>query len=105
MVRGVISAVFMTHLLFVWRWLKLLSDDATEYLQGSLSILFGKRLPQPPQAYPLAAGHRWRKKAPCSLGGMALLLECCYDRLGTNPRASKKRELRLPESQRRVDSG
>jgi len=30
----------------VWRKLKLLSDDSTEHLQRSLTILWGKHLPQ-----------------------------------------------------------
>jgi len=36
----------MMHLLALWRWLKLLSDDATEHDQGLLAILLGKNFPE-----------------------------------------------------------
>jgi hypothetical protein len=39
----------MIHLRGVLRWLKLLSDDATEHLQGVLAIRFGKSFPESTQ--------------------------------------------------------
>jgi hypothetical protein len=38
----------MRHLLVVGRSLKLLGDDATEYLQGALALRLGQVLPQVP---------------------------------------------------------
>jgi hypothetical protein len=39
----------MIHLHAAWRWLKLLSDDATEHLQGLLAIRLRKGFPEPLQ--------------------------------------------------------
>jgi len=65
----------MTHLLVVWRSLKLLSDDATEYLQRSLALRLGKICPELLESYSLSRAPRRRKKVASRLCGMVLLLE------------------------------
>jgi hypothetical protein len=36
----------MSHLLVALRWVKLLSEEATEHLQTSLAIFLGKNFPE-----------------------------------------------------------
>jgi hypothetical protein len=79
------------------RGLKLLRDDATEYLQRLLAILRAKGLPEALQGYPMAGARlRW-KKAPCWLPRMKFLLEW-GDGSRTNQRASTKHRQTIPAS-------
>lgn len=68
----------------VWRKLKLLSDDSTEYLQCSLTILWGQCFPEEIQGYPFAGRQFRRKKIPSCLSRMTCLLESCRDGPRTN---------------------
>ena len=70
----------------------MLSDEATEHLQGSLAILLGKNLPEPVQGEALSLNRLRRKRGRAGLPGMVPLLEWRYDELDTNRRASKKQK-------------
>ena len=94
----------MRHLLIVGRSLKLLGDDATEYLQRPLALRFGKILPELRESYPRTRGRRRWKKVPSRRSGMVLLLVLGYDKPRTKRRASTKHKARLLEKQMRVDS-
>jgi hypothetical protein len=83
----------------------LLSDEATEQLQGPLAILLGEALPEPVQRNALGPARLRRKRGRTELAGMVPLLEWRYDKLGTNRRASKKQKPILPDDQARVDRG
>jgi hypothetical protein len=104
-VTGVFSVVFIGHLRAALRWLKLLSDEATEHLQSSLTILLGKSFPEPIQSEPPTPNRSRRKKVPSVLRSMVPLLEGRCDHLDTNRRASKKQKPILPENPVRIDTG
>jgi hypothetical protein len=74
----------MMLLLDVWRNLKLLSDDSTEHLQRSLTILWAQYFPEAMQGYPLAGPRFRRKKISSCLSRMAFLLGSCGDGPRTN---------------------
>jgi hypothetical protein len=86
----------MRHLLVVERRLKLLGDDATEHVQGSLPIRFGKNFPKPRQGYLRVGSRCRRKKIPSWLWSIALLLEQNIDRPNANRPASTKQKPILP---------
>jgi hypothetical protein len=67
----------MLHLRVGLRWLKLLSDDATEDLQGSLALRLRKDFPEPSAGYPSNRGRFRSKRVPASSRRMVLLLELC----------------------------
>ena len=86
-------------LLGVWRKLKLLSHDSTEYQQRSLPIFWAQYLPEAMQCYPLAGFPFRRKKIPSCLSRMTFLLESCCDGPHTNLRALEMRKQTITEIQ------
>jgi hypothetical protein len=102
---GQVSAIFMTHLLPVVRWLKLLSDHPPENLERALAVVFGESSPEMQQTYSPARRRSPRKKVPSCSSDMVLLLEPRYDKLATNPLALKKQKPILSARLSWVDSG